>query len=143
MTISALSILWFVLGLVFGAAFIFYARKRSERRVFAYGLVAAAMVYVGFALAGSASSTWIAIEIAGVVFCGILAVFGIKHSQWWLALGWGLHPVWDVCIHLVGKGAAFAPAWYVVACLSFDVLVAGYIIMQLRRQAKNTPAVTD
>jgi hypothetical protein len=45
----------------------------------------------------------------------------------WLAAGWALHPIWDAALHLQGSGAAHAPEWYVVACISFDLPVAAYI----------------
>ena len=48
--------LWLVLGLVLGTAFVFFARACGERNVFAYGIVVAALIYVAFALFGSADS---------------------------------------------------------------------------------------
>ena len=90
--------LWLLLGLILGAAFVAVARSRGrdETRVVALGLVVAATVYVGFAVAGAGA-------------------------------GWTLHAGWDVGLHLVGGGAAFAPEGYVVLCLAFDLVVAGYV----------------
>jgi hypothetical protein len=31
-------------------------------------------------------------------------------------------------IHSLGFGSVFAPQWYVFACVSFDLLVAGYVV---------------
>ena len=42
-------------------------------------------------------------------------------------LGWTVHPLWDIGLHLVGRRAAFTPAWYATTCASFDLLVAAYI----------------
>ena len=52
---------------------------------------------------------------------------GVRGSAWWLAVGWALHPVWDVALHLVGGGRVFTPQAYPVACLSWDTIVAGAI----------------
>ena len=125
---------WFVLGLVLGAVFIVVARRfgiRGERRLLAVGLIVAALIYVGFAVAW-AGGAWIAAELGGVVVFGGLAVLGLKRSPLSLAVGWALHPVWDAGLHLMGAGAAFAPTWYVVACISFDFLVGGYIAARFR-----------
>ena len=34
----------------------------------------------------------------------------------------------DAGLHLRGAGAGHAPEWYVLACLSFDLLVAAYVV---------------
>ncbi|MFY8275416.1 hypothetical protein AAEU32_14925 [Pseudoalteromonas sp. SSDWG2] len=39
-------------------------------------------------------------------------------------MGWLLHPVWDVGLHLIVQDGQFAPLWYVYLCISFDVVVA-------------------
>ncbi|TKB43139.1 DUF6010 family protein [Thalassotalea mangrovi] len=52
----------------------------------------------------------------------------------WLALGWLLHPVWDIGLHLQGPGWHIVPPWYAVACVSFDILVAIYIVWRIRNQ---------
>ena len=127
-------VFWFAVGLLAAGVFIMYARRfgiPGERRLLAVGLIIAALVYVGFAVAG-ANGMWIAVEAGGVVLFSGLAVVGLKRSPLWLALGWGLHPLWDAGLHLMGEGAAFAPGWYVVACISFDLLVAGYIAGRFR-----------
>ncbi len=125
--------LWLLLGLLLGSAFIALARTtvRSERRFLAAGLVIAALIYVGFATASSAYVPWLALETLGVGFYGALAWLGLRYSPWWLALGWATHPAWDVGLHLVGDGSAFTPAWYSVACVSFDLLVAVYLAGQV------------
>ena len=128
-------VFWFVLGLVLGGIFIVVARRLGvpgERRLLAVGLVVAALIYVGFAVAW-ADAVWMMIELGGVVVFTGLAVLGLKRSALSLAVGWALHPAWDVGLHLVGAGAAFAPAWYTVACISFDLLVAAYVIARFRR----------
>jgi len=125
--------LWLLLGLFLGVAFLAFARTRggAERRVLALGLLVAAVIYVGFALIG-AGPAWLLVEMLGVAAYGVLAWLGLRRSPLWLAAGWALHPAWDVGLHLVGAGAAFAPEWYATACISFDLLVAGYIVAGFR-----------
>ena len=50
----------------------------------------------------------------------------------WLSLGWLLHPVWDIAVHLFGPGHEVAPAGYAVACVSFDIAVAVYLAKKYR-----------
>lgn len=125
--------LWLVLGLVLGAVFVALARWRAhaERQILAVGLVVATFVYVVFA-AVSAPVSWTGIELLGVAVYGIAAWRGARGSAWWLVAGWMLHPVWDVGLHLMGAGSAFAPAWYAVSCISFDLLVAAYVAWRFR-----------
>jgi hypothetical protein len=127
--------LWLLLGLILGTAYILFARARGERRVFAYGLIVAALAYVAFALVGTSTGQWIAIEVFGVLVYGLFAVLGLSRSQLWLALGWAAHPIWDVWLHLIGGGSAFSPAWYSYVCITFDLLVATYIVIQSRRRS--------
>lgn len=126
-----MTILWLLLGFVLGGLFLVYARAQghAQRRVLAFGLVIAAVIYVGFALDG-AGPVWVLVEILGVGVYGALAWLGLRRSVLWLALGWALHTLWDAGLHLTGAGAAFAPEWYAVLCISFDLLVAGYIAHQ-------------
>ena len=59
-----------------------------------------------------------------------LAWLGLRQSAIWLAIGWAVHPAWGAFLHMRGPGATFAPAWYVVACISFDILVAAFILFK-------------
>ena len=107
-----------------------YARARGikgEKRVLSVALMVVAVIYVGFAFVWG-DAGWVAIEIAGVPAYGLFVWLAIRHSFNWLAVGWGLHPAWDVMLHLLGPGKAVAPEWYAVACITFDLLVAGYIL---------------
>ena len=103
------------------------------------GLVIAALIYVGFAFYQSHHS-WLAIEMAGSLAYGGLVWWALRSSMLWLALGWGAHPLWDVALHWLGPGAHIVPPWYAIACLSFDLLVAIYI---LRIYRIDTPARTS
>ena len=136
--------LWLLLGLVLGGAFVAAARSRggNETRVLALGLVVAAAIYVGFAVVGAgAGAGWTLTEAGGIGVYGAFAWLGLRRSAGWLAAGWALHTVWDVGLHLVGGGAAFAPTGYVVLCVSFDLLTAAYVAFGLRRVAPGGGAV--
>ncbi|MBD2693988.1 DUF6010 family protein [Anabaena catenula] len=122
-------LVWILFGLVGAISFITLTRiqPKQESQILAIGLVVAALIYIGFAIGGGANQLWIVIEVAGVGVYGLLAVLGLRYSNWWLMLGWMAHPLWDIGLHLVNQGAVFTPAWYVVVCVSFDLLVASYI----------------
>ena len=61
-----------------------------------------------------------------------MGLLGVRRSPLWLAAGWALHPLWDIALHYVGPGHAFAPETYTIACLSYDLLVAAYIVVAYR-----------
>lgn len=123
---------WLAIGLVLGGITLLVGR-RAPRLVLGGGLVTAALIYVGFAAAWG-TPTWIGIEAAGVVAYGGFAAL-MNRSMLWVAAGWALHPVWDVVVHWQGPGHAIVPAWYAVACVSFDLLVAGWLVWWIRRGA--------
>lgn len=123
-------IVWIILGIGLALLFIAYARRQklmSERRAYAVGLVVAAVIYVGFGLVWG-NLSWISIEMGGVLAYGMAAWLGIRGSRLWLAAGWLLHVVWDLGLHLFGPGVHIVPEWYAYACLSFDLLVAAYVV---------------
>lgn len=117
------------LGLASAIAFLMLlsVRPQAESRILALGLMVAAVIYVGFAVIGGAHQTWVKVEITGVGIYGLFALLGWRYSCWWLMLGWLLHPIWDVWLHLFAKGTDFTPAGYAVACISFALVIAGYI----------------
>lgn len=138
-------LIWVVLigGAIGGAILCLLAfllsRFRNDlagRTALATGLFTAAGAYFGFAVMAPVSRIWILIEL---LQCVAFGVFGLKgwdstrgwQSAKWLALGWALHPIWDFGLHYVGPGS-FAPWVYVIACLSFDWVVAAYILIAYR-----------
>lgn len=125
---------WLLLGALVGAAFLAFARSRrgAEMMVLSLGLLVAALIYLGFALS-EGEPVWLLVEALGVAAYGGLAWLGLRRSSLWLAAGWALHPAWDIGLHLVGAGAAVAPEWYATACISFDLLIAGYIVTRFSR----------
>ena len=126
---------WLLLGLILGTALIYLARHRGvqrEQRLLANALIVAAIIYVGFALVWGDSS-WLLIELAGVPAYGLFYWLAYRQSFYWLALGWSAHPAWDIFLHLTGPGHDVAPAWYATACISFDFLLAAYIVASANR----------
>ncbi len=117
-----------LIGLVLAIGLVFLARLTGsferEKRIYAIGLLFAAMVYVGFGLF-SGSTAWQVIEILGVPIYGLFAWLGLKKSGWFLAIGWALHVAWDALLH--DSSTPFVPSWYMGFCIGFDLFVAGYI----------------
>ncbi|HEX2121542.1 MAG TPA: DUF6010 family protein [Thermoanaerobaculia bacterium] len=114
-------------GGVLALPYVLYARRsRDRRRVFAIGLAVAALVYVALA-AFRGTGGELLVEAGGVMLFGIVAVLGVRHSIYWLALGWAAHVGWDLLLHPAGA-SSYAPWWYPVICIGFDLVVAGAIV---------------
>jgi hypothetical protein len=103
------------------------------RSVLAIFLVIAAGAYFGFAIVGSevvgAGGIWQLVELLQALAFGALALLGLRGSPYWLAAGWFLHPFWDFLLHYLGPGNLFTPWTYAIACISFDWLVAIYLLI--------------
>ena len=113
----------------------------AGRTLLATVLFAAAGAYFGFAFSGQTPRIWILIELLQAIAFGTLGLYGWRGSPFWLALGWLLHPLWDFGLHYLGPGSTFAPLPYVIACISFDWVVAAYIFIAYRRlDLANRPA---
>jgi hypothetical protein len=104
----------------------------AGRALLAAILIVAAVIYEVFAARAGASTPWLIAELAGIALYGGMGLLGVRRSPWWLAAGWALHPVWDLALHYFGPGHAFAPDAYAITCLSFDLLVAGYVAVRYR-----------
>ena len=119
-----------VIGIVLAFAFLTWTRKQPDagRRIYAIGLGVTALIYFGFALVGRAGARSLALEALGVLLYGAAAWVGFRRSAALLALGWAMHVVWDVALHLQGAGAEYTPGWYPWGCLSFDLVVAGAVL---------------
>ena len=127
-------------GAVLGALFVLLADSRTslgEVRLLALGLVVAALLYVGFALA-RADGRWLALEVIGLALFAGLGWLGLRVSLWWLALGWVVHVGWDVGLHLDRTQPVVGP-WYPLACIGFDLVVAGFLL-SLARTARSSRA---
>lgn len=104
------------------------ASARRGVRMHAAMLLVAALLYLGFA-ASAGDVGGMLLEMLGVLAFGAVPYFAVRRrSTSLIALGWALHPLWDVALHTTGAGAAYTPAGYVVACIGFDLLLAGMIV---------------
>ncbi|MEZ4619105.1 MAG: hypothetical protein R2867_26825 [Caldilineaceae bacterium] len=132
---------WLLVGFVLGGLFVVAARRhdvQKERVILAVGLLVAALIYVGFALLWG-NLQWIAIEVGGLLLYACFVLLAQRHCVIWLVVGWAAHPLWDIGLHWLGQGHTVAPEWYVLVCLSFDLLVAAYMITRLNDWKRNLP----
>ena len=110
-----------------------FTRDIIGRSVLAIFLIIAAGAYFGFATMGrdvvGSDQIWILIELAQAIVFGVLALLGLRGSPYWIAAGWALHPFWDVPLHYVGGGHSFAPESWAISCVTFDWVVAVYIVI--------------
>jgi hypothetical protein len=110
-----------------------FTRDIIGRSVLVIFLFIAAGAYFGFATLGrevvDTQPIWMLVELAQVIVFGTLALLGLRGSPYWIAAGWALHPFWDVVLHYIGPGHSFTPWTYAIACISFDWLVAIYIVI--------------
>jgi hypothetical protein len=110
-----------------------FTRDIIGRSVLVIFLVIAAGVYFGFATVGrdlvGANQVWILVELAQAVVFGAIGLLGLRGSPYWIAAVWALHPVWDFVVHYIRPGHTFTPWTYAIACVSFDWLVAIYIVV--------------
>lgn len=130
-----------LLGAISCCIFIFLARRlgpKLELRLYAISLIIAALIYVIFA-ALDPKIEWLMLELAGMLVFTLLAFVGLKISALLLALAWALHAGWDVFLHKLPH-VAFVPDWYPLACLSFDLLLAAYLVGQAFLPVKRAPA---
>ncbi len=111
------------------------------RSLLAGFLFVAAALYIVFAVRAGENIYWIVGELAGVGIYGTMALRGLRGSPWWLAAGWAAHPIWDVGLHYFGPGGSFAPVGYTIPCLSFDLLVAAYVVIAYGLLARREPAL--
>ena len=133
-----ITMLALLIGALLALALVRLARTRlpgGERRVYAAGLVAAALLYIAFGAAGGAGARWLALEGLGVLVYGAAAWAGLRGRPSLLALGWAAHVAWDVPLHLSGGGAEYTPHWYPWLCVSFDLVVSGAVLASARRGA--------
>ena len=118
-----------LVGVAGAAGLVFLVRRLARRReVLVYGMVLGltAVAYLLFGLSRGAPADHLAFELAGAVLYGALAVLGAWRWPVLLALGFTAHVAWDLFFHHA-SGASFAPAWYPLLCVGFDLFLGGYI----------------
>lgn len=122
-----------IAGLVLACGLVFLARRNAharQLRVYAVGLVAAALIYVGFAASRGAATRDFALEFFGAVAFGTVAWLSLRAgNRALLAAGWAAHVLWDLPLHLHEPGARYVPEWYVWLCVSFDLVIAAALIV--------------
>ncbi len=111
-------------------------RPAKEYRFYAVALAGAAMIYVVFAMRAEVEQArWLGIEGLGLLAFGFIAYLGATRSAWFLVGGWIAHVAWDVAIHGYGT-TPFVPAPYPMWCLVYDLVVALYIAVRMRKWPK-------
>ena len=134
---------WLFIGVVASALLLKYVHNKPlayRLNILGYSLVIAAVIYVLFA-ALDFSLTWLAIESVGLLLYGTFFLLSKRLGICFLALGWLLHPIWDVGLHILLSVESTAPSWYVVLCISFDITIASYLFVQAR-MARTAPSET-
>jgi hypothetical protein len=118
-----------VLGVIGAVALVLLTRWLAPRRemlVYSVGLGVTAVAYLLFGLQREAPANHLGLELVGTVLYGTAAVLGAWRWTALLAFGWTTHVVWDLFFHYA-SGPAFAPVWWPLFCVGFDVFVGGYI----------------
>ncbi len=123
----------------------YFTRDIVGRSLLAFLLFGAAFSYVWFAVQAGEGTYWVVGELVGVGIYGTMGLLGLRGSPLWLAAGWAAHPVWDVALHYFGPGGEFAPVAYAITCLSFDLLVAAYVVIayEFGPLARREPALRE
>lgn len=128
------TIAWLGIGFVSSLLLIQFADKRTSHsriNVLGYALIIAAIIYMIFAVLDF-NLVWFGIEFIGVLIYGTFFYLAKRFGLLFLAIGWALHPIWDVVLHLLNVEVDFAPEWYAVMCISFDITIAAYVIIKMR-----------
>ena len=117
-------------------------KEIAGRTLLATVLFAAAGAYLGFAFAFAETilRPSVFIEMLQCIAFGTLGLYGWRDNTKWLALGYALHPLWDFPVHYLGPGRTYAPWSYAVFCVSFDWVVAAYILIYYRGANRLTPS---
>jgi Family of unknown function (DUF6010) len=119
-------------GVVFAAVTCALTAILSDPTAFGFfaillGMIAA--VYLGFAL-NDGRIRALNLECVGMVVFGVAAVVALSEdSAELLAAGYVGHALWDAIHHRRGLDTAM-PWWYVPLCLSYDTVVAAYILIR-------------
>ena len=117
------------IGIVGAAALLLFARRGVPSReilVYGLGLGVTAVMYLLFAVLMGAPRDHVEHELVGTILFGAAAVLGTRRWPALLALGWLVHPAWDLAFHFA-TGAAYSPGWYAIFCVGIDLPVGGYV----------------
>lgn len=104
--------------------------ERGVLAVFLAGMPAIYLARWGMAGSSHGHPEWLAVELGGLLLFGVLAVFGLRRSPWFLVVGIAGHGLaWDVP-HL---SSAYIPTWYAVMCMLVDVGLGLYAATRIPR----------
>jgi hypothetical protein len=120
-------------GILGAVTLVLLVRRFAPHRdmlMYGVGLGITAVAYLIFGLRLGAPRDHLELELVGAVLYGTAAVLGARRWPALLALGWTAHAVWDLSFHYA-NGPAFAPAWYALFCVGFDLPVGAYIAGQI------------
>lgn len=126
---NQIDMLIILLGALSGGLLVLINRRwmyERQGQVWANSLIIAALIYVGFALFAGRMDA-LGLETLGVILFAIPALLGMRYSVYFTAVGWLLHPIWDVALHSA-ETTPFVPWWYPPICLGFDLLVGIYLL---------------
>jgi hypothetical protein len=119
-------------GVIFGGITLIIPSLLS--RDTAFGLLAIllgmiASVYLGYALNDGRLRAF-QVEYVGIILFAALATIALtRGSAMLLALGYLAHGLWDLLHHRRGVEVRM-PWWYVPLCLSYDTVVALYVLVR-------------
>jgi hypothetical protein len=101
--------------------------RRQARLLSGAGLVAAAGIYVGFAVADGRRSALLLQtgELVGFTALAVLAVQ--RDSPGLLGADWLAHATWDA-LHCRGRGPTRVRSWYPPFCMIYDVALAAPLL---------------
>jgi hypothetical protein len=95
-------------------------------------LAVAGTIYIGSGLADGRLAPILVETGIGAVYIAI-SLAGLWISPLWLVIGWAAHGVWDLAHHGMQERAYSAQVRvfvYPLACLSFDLVIAGYVALR-------------
>ncbi len=132
---------WGILGYFLTLVMIMRARFRGSRgrglqRWMVFFLCAMPLIYIAYWLRYGGSQNWLGIELAGLLIYWGLAWMAVVQSPRYLALGIGLHGLWDIA-HYTRSG--FVDDWYALACLLVDFALAIYIAGRIPQWLETRP----
>ncbi len=138
-TATALGI---IIGLIFvGPLTIIPTRKflkpTVEKAFYTWILPPIALIYIGFSIYYQDLSVLPA-EIVGVLIFTGFAIIAHFWGGTWLALGYVAHGLWELAHEMFKPGLVKFIPWtqvpigYAAFCLTYDVVVAGYIVKRRR-----------
>jgi len=114
------------LALALLAIFLFgFASPVVALQLYALLLAYTACFYAGAALSDGRPS-WLGLEVGVSAIVFGCAFLGLWQSSRWLALGYVLHGLWDLCHHPRRVRTRVVP-WFPPICATFDFAVAFFI----------------